>query len=40
MATMNVHSIDVDFVNLHTKEVYLPGLQIPTSNTCMFGTPL
>jgi len=39
-ATMNIHAIDIDFVNLRAEEVYLPGSRIPTSDTRMFGTPL
>ncbi|KAL9182878.1 hypothetical protein ACHAXT_004157 [Thalassiosira profunda] len=39
-ATMKVHGMDVDFVNLRAEEVYEPGSRIPTSDTRMFGTPL
>ncbi|KAK1737288.1 tRNA nucleotidyltransferase/poly(A) polymerase family protein [Skeletonema marinoi] len=39
-ATMNIHGIDVDFVNLRAEEVYEANSRIPTSKTRMFGTPL
>lgn len=39
-ATMNVHGIDVDFVNLRAEEVYEANSRIPTSKTRMFGSPL
>ena len=39
-ATMNIHGIDVDFVNLRAEEVYEANSRIPTSQTRMFGTPL
>jgi tRNA nucleotidyltransferase (CCA-adding enzyme) len=39
-ATMNVHGMDVDFVNLRAEEVYELDSRIPTSKTRMFGTPL
>eukprot|EP00581_Thalassiosira_minuscula_P014890 CAMPEP_0183726666 /NCGR_PEP_ID=MMETSP0737-20130205/23879_1 /TAXON_ID=385413 /ORGANISM="Thalassiosira miniscula, Strain CCMP1093" /LENGTH=965 /DNA_ID=CAMNT_0025958077 /DNA_START=248 /DNA_END=3145 /DNA_ORIENTATION=- len=39
-ATMNVHGMDVDFVNLRAEEVYELNSRIPTSDTRMFGSPL
>jgi tRNA nucleotidyltransferase (CCA-adding enzyme) len=39
-ATMNIHGIDIDFVNLRAEEVYEENSRIPTSETRMFGTPL
>ena len=39
-ATMNIHGIDIDFVNLRAEEVYELNSRIPTSDTRMFGTPL
>ncbi|KAL7542542.1 hypothetical protein ACHAWF_007198 [Thalassiosira exigua] len=38
-ATMTVHGIDIDFVNLRAEEVYEHDSRIPTSETRM-GTPL
>jgi tRNA nucleotidyltransferase (CCA-adding enzyme) len=39
-ATMNIHGIDIDFVNLRAEEVYEENSRIPTSQTRNFGTPL
>ncbi|KAL7446731.1 hypothetical protein ACHAXM_011589 [Skeletonema potamos] len=39
-ATMNIHGIDIDFVNLRAEEVYVANSRIPTSQTRMFGSPL
>lgn len=39
-ATMNIHGIDVDFVNLRAEEVYEANSRIPTSDTRNFGSPL
>eukprot|EP00956_Cyclotella_meneghiniana_P011512 scaffold16169_cov62-Cyclotella_meneghiniana.AAC.3 len=39
-ATMNIHGIDVDFVNLRAEEVYEPNSRIPTIQTRNFGSPL
>jgi len=39
-ATMNIHGIDIDFVNLRAEEVYELNSRIPTSQTKMFGHPL
>jgi len=39
-ATMNIHGIDIDFVNLRAEEVYELNSRIPTSQTKMFGSPL
>jgi len=39
-ATMNIHGIDIDFVNLRAEEVYELNSRIPTSKTKMFGIPL
>jgi len=39
-ATMNIHGIDIDFVNLRAEEVYELNSRIPTSKTKMFGSPL
>ena len=39
-ATMKVHGIEVDFVNLRAEEVYEGNSRIPTQQTRQFGTPL
>lgn len=39
-ATMKIHNIEVDFVNLRAEEVYEAGSRIPTHETRQFGTPL
>ena len=39
-ATMKVHGIEVDFVNLRAEEVYESHSRIPTHRTRQFGTPL
>lgn len=39
-ATMKIHGIEVDFVNLRAEEVYESHSRIPTHQTKQFGTPL
>ena len=39
-ATMKIHGIEVDFVNLRAEEVYESHSRIPTHQTRQFGTPL